>query len=155
MSSDPLTLIRFDDDRTVLSDGGSPPVVLNVVAVHIAMRLFRHDPPTPGEIEQAIDWVEDALATTGLKQSVRGDLVIDSPMLFGQLRLNAVGERMTRDQLEARFQRLASISLGHARAQDDPPTEPMAAALLLILRECMHHLGYSGLVVIGAKAIGS
>jgi len=68
-------------------------------------------------------------------------------MLFEQLRMNAVGERMTREQLEARFQRLASITLGHPRAQDDPPTEPMAAALLLILRECMHHLGYSGLVV--------
>lgn len=147
MSSGPLTLIRFDNNRTVLQDGESLPVVLNVAAIHIATRLFRHDPPTPGEIEQAIDWVEDALATTGLKQTVRGDLVIESHTLFEQLRLHAVGERMTRDQLEARFQRLASISLGHPRAQDDPPTEPMAAALLLILRECMHHLGYSGLVV--------
>ena len=146
MSSPPLTIIRFDEDRTVLSDGGSPPVVLNVAAVHIATRLFRHDPPTPGEIEQAIDWVEDALAITGLKQTERGDLVIDSPMMFEQLQLRDVGGRMTRDELEARFQRLASISLGHPRAQDDPPTGPMAAALLLILRECMHHLGYSGLM---------
>ena len=146
MSSDPLTRIRFDDDRTVLSDGASPDVVLDVAAIDIATRLFRHDPPTSGEIEQAIDWVEDALATTGLKQAVRGDLVLDDPMLFEQLGLDAEGERMARDQLEARFQRLASISLGHPRAQDDPPSESMAAALLLILRECVHHLGYSGLV---------
>lgn len=147
MSSDQLTLIRFHDDRTVLADIGSAPVVLKVAAVQIATRLFRHDPPTPGEIEQAIDWVEDALATIRLEQSVCGELVIDSRTLFEQLQLHAVGERMTRDQLEARFQRLASISLGHPRARDDPPTEPMAAALLLILRECMHHLGYVGLVV--------
>lgn len=121
-------------------------MVLNVAAVHVATKLFRQDPPTPGKIEQAIDWVGDALATTGQKQTVRGDLVIENPMLFEQLRMNAVGERMTREQLEARFQRLASITLGHPRAQDDQPSEPMAAALLLILRECMHHLGYSGLV---------
>lgn len=146
MSSEPLTRIRFDDDRTVLSDGASPDVVLNVAAIHIATRLFRHDPPAPGEIEQAIDWMEDALAATGLKQILRGDLVIDAPMWFEKLGLDAEGERMTRDQLEARFQRLASISLGYPRALDDPPSEPMASALLVILRECMHHLGYGGLV---------
>lgn len=146
MSSGYLTRIRFDDDRTVLSDGASPHVGLNIAAINIATRLFRHDPPTPGEIEQAIDWVEDALATTGLKQTARGDLVIDTPMLFEQLGLDAEGERMAREQLEARFQRLVSMSLGHPRAQGDPPSEPMAAALLLILRECVHHLGYSGLV---------
>jgi len=146
VSSGPLTRIRFDDDRTLLSDGASPPVRLNVAAINIATRLFRHDPPAPGEIEQAIDWVEDALASTGLKQAVRGDLVIDALVSFEQLGLHAACERMTREQLEARFQRLASIALGQPRAQDDPPTEPMAAAMLLILRECMHHLGYSGLV---------
>lgn len=146
MSSEHLTRIRFDDDRTVLSDGASPDVVLNVAAINIATRLFRQDPPTPGEIEQAIDWVEDALATTGLKQNMRGDLVIDDPMLFEKFGFDAQGERMSRDQLEARFQRLASLSLGHPRAQDDPPSGPMAAALLVILRECMHHLGYGGLV---------
>lgn len=146
MSSDQWTRIRFDDDRTVLSDGASPQVVLNVAAINIATQLFRHDPPTPGEIEQAIDWVEDALTATGLKQTVRGDLVIDEPMLFEKLGLDAEGARMARDQLEARFQRLASISLGHPRAQGDPPSEPMAAALLLILRECVHHLGYNGLL---------
>lgn len=145
MSSGYWTRIRFDDDRTVLSDGASPDVVLNVAATHIASRLFRHDPPTPGAIEQAIDGVEEALASTGLKQADRGDLVLDDPLWFEQLGLDAEGDRMTRDQLEARFQRLASISLGQPRAQGDPPSEPMAAALLLILRECMHHLGYSGL----------
>lgn len=147
MSSEQLTRIRFDDDRTVLLDRASPNVVLNVAAINIATRLFRHDPPTPGEIEQAIDWVEDAVAATGLKQNVHGDLVIDDPLLFEKLGLDAKGERMVRDQLEARFQRLASISLGHPRAQTDPPSDPMAAALLVILRECMHHLGYCGLVL--------
>lgn len=146
MSTDQVTRIRFKDDVTLLSEGASRHVKLNVTANTMAARLFRHDPPTPGEIEQAIDWVEDALAATGMKQSVRGDLVIDNTVWFDRLELHAVGERMTRDQLEARFQRLASISLGQPRVQSDPPSDAMAAALLLILRECMHHLGYSGLV---------
>lgn len=146
MNPEQLTRIRFGDDRTVLSGGAEPEVVLEVAAIRIATRLFRHDPPTPGEIEQAIDWIEDALATTGLKQAVRGDLVMDDPLLFEKLGIDAEDERIPRDQVEARFQRLASVSLGHPRAQADPPSDPLAAAVLVILRECLHHLGYSGLV---------
>ena len=146
MSSAPVTRARFDDDRTVLSDGVSTHVALRVAAINIATHLFLHDPPTPGEIEQAIDLVEDALAATGLKQTARGDLVIENPMFFEQLGLPDEIEKMTREQVEERFQRLASISLGRPRTHVDPPTKPMAAALLLILRECMHHLGYGALV---------
>lgn len=147
MNSEQLTRISFDDNRTVLSDGSSPDVLLNIAAINIATRLFRHDPPAPREVEQAIEWTEDALTTTGMKQNVRGNLLIDDPRLLKKLGLYAEGERMTRNQLEARFQRLASISLGHPRTLDDPSPEPMAFAMLVILRECMHHLGYDGLVL--------
>lgn len=146
MNANRSTRIRFEDDSTILSDGEAPDVVLNVGASAIAMRLFRHDPPTPGAIERAIDEVEDGLAATGLKQAMRGDLQVDNPVLFELLGMRLSGERMTREQVEARFQRLASMSLGYPPAKGDPPSDPLAAALLLILRECMHHLGYECLV---------
>ena len=109
----------------------------------LAEELFRHDPPTPHEIEQAIDRVEDALATSGLKHAVRGDLLTRDPQLHALLGLRTSGDRMTRDEVEPRFQRLASASLGHPGLRDGLPAGPAAAALL-ILRECMHHLGYAG-----------
>lgn len=143
MNPSGATEIRIDDHRTMLSDGAAPEVVVFVGARGLAERLFRHDPPMPYEIEQAIDRVEDALAATGLKHAVRGDLLTRDPQLHALLGLRTAGDRVTRDEVELRFQRLASASLGHPGLRDGLPAGPAAAALL-ILRECMHHLGYEG-----------
>lgn len=145
------TEIRIDDHRTTLSHGAAPEVVVAVGALGLAEGLFRHDRPTPDQIEQAIDRVEDALAATGLKHAVRGDLLTRDPQLHAMLGLRAEGDRVTRDEVELRFQRLASASLGHRGTGDDLPAGPAAAALL-ILRECMHHLGYEGLRREGGQA---
>jgi hypothetical protein len=137
------TEIRIDDHRTTLSDGAAPEVVVSVGARGLAEGLFRHDPPAPDEIERAIDRVEDALAATGLKHAVHGDLLTRDPQLHALLGLRAQGDRVTRDEVELRFQRMASVALGHPGLRDGLPAGPAAAALL-ILRECMHHLGDAG-----------
>jgi hypothetical protein len=138
------TEIRTEDHRTTLAEGAAPEGVVAVGARGLAEELFRHDPPTPHEIEQAIDRVEDALAASGVKQAVRGDLLTRDPQLHALLGLHTGGDRVTRDEVELRFQRLASASLGHPGLRDGLPADPAAAAALLILRECMHHLGYAG-----------
>ena len=142
MNAPGATEIRMEDYHTMLSDGAAPEVVVPVGARGLAEELFRHDPPTPYEIEQAIDRVEDALAATGLKHAVRGDLLTRDPQLHTLLGLRAQGDRVTRDEVELGFQRLASVALGHPGLCDGLPSP--AAAVLLILRECMHHLGYAG-----------
>jgi hypothetical protein len=139
------TEIRMEDHRTTLSDGAAPEVVVAVGARGLAEELFRHHPPMPYEIEQAIDRIEDALAATGLKQAVRGDLRTRDPQMLALLGLRTGGDRVTRDEVELRFQRLASASLGHPGLRDGLPAGSAAAALL-ILRECMHHLGYEGVL---------
>lgn len=146
MSPPNETVLRIEDHRTTLRAGDAPEVVLAVGARGIAEGLFRHDLPTPHEIERAIDRVEDALAATGLKQAVRGDLRTRQPQLHTLLDLRAEGDRVTRDEVEARFQRLASASLGHPGLREGLPAGPAAAAALLILRECLHHLGYEGVL---------
>ena len=143
MNSPGATEIRIDDHRTTLSDSGTPEVVVAVGARGLAEGLFRHDPPMPYEIERAIDRVEDALAATGLKQAVRGDLLTCEPQVHALLGLRAHGDRVTRDEVELRFQRMASASLGYRGSGDGLTADPAPAALL-ILRECMQHLGYAG-----------
>ena len=145
MNPSGATEIRIGDHRTALSDGAAPEVVVAVGARGLAEGLFRHDPPMPYEIEQAIDRVEDALAATGLKQAVRGDLLTREPQLHALLGLRTVGDRLARDEVELRFQRLASASLGHPGLSDGLPAG-LATGALLILRECMHHLGYEGVL---------
>lgn len=145
MNTGSLSRIRFAHDRTALSTADTSEVVFAVGARTIAQKLFRHDPPTPGEIEQAIDWIEEGLAATRLTHGQLGDLQTDEPRLLALLGLRGTGERVTREQVESQFQKLASMSMGRPRGQDEHLLDSMTAALLLILRECMHHLGFEGL----------
>lgn len=138
--------LSMEDHLTTLWPGDSSgPVVVEIGARDIAEGVFRHDPPRPHEMEQAIDRVEDALAASGLRRAVHGDLLSADPRLHALLGLRAEGERVSRDEVEARFQRLASVSLGHPGGGEGLPADNTEAAALLILRECLHHLGYEGL----------
>lgn len=140
------TRLEFDDHRTTLSGGTTPQAVLAVGIGDLASKVFRHDPPAPYEMEQAIDLVEDALTATGLKRAVRADLLISDEPLCALLGLQTTGSRVTSEEVEAKFQRLASVSLGHPGLLDSLPSGGRVAAALLVLRECVHHLGFAGVV---------
>ena len=47
----------------------------------IAGRFFRHAPPTPFQLERAIDAVEDTLTGSRLQHAERGELVTNDPLL--------------------------------------------------------------------------
>ena len=136
------TRLRFEPHSVTLSSAPEVDVLVPVGIDSLIDTIFRHDPPTPGEMERAIDMVEDALMATRLRQGERGELVTAEPMLRALPGFNAMDARLTLDQVEALFQRLASASLGDPSALADTPIRGRAAAALLILRECMHHLGY-------------
>ena len=147
MNANAMTRLRLDATGTVLSLDASTEVVLTVSVCDIADRLFHHQPPTPFEMEQAIDAVEDALTRSRLPHAQRDDLATDDPRLrewvtIGHPQFDE--SRLTGEEVEALFQRLASASLGHPTALAGLPTGRDAAAALLILRECMHHLGFGG-----------
>jgi hypothetical protein len=144
------TRIRIEGQCTTLARRMEPEVVVAVGVRHVAEGLFRHDPPTALEIEQAIDRVEDALTASGLHHAARGDLLARQPELHVLLGLHVAGDRVTRDEVEARFQQFASASLGVPGLSQGLPADRAAAAVLLILRESMHHLGYDGVVRVDA-----
>ena len=142
------TRLHLDAQRTTLAADSVPEVVLPVGVGDIADRCFRHDPPTPFELEQAIEAVEDTLTRSRLQHAGRGELVTDDPLLRAWVTAGSAAHghaRLTRDEVEALFQRLASAALGHPGALAGLPLGRAAAAALLILRECMHHLGYNAI----------
>lgn len=136
------TTLRLHPDRSTLSDGVGPEVVIGVGPDDLVTRLFRHDPPTAIEIEQAIDAVEDALEATGLRHDTRGELSIVDAVLLAPLGLTQDGMGLTCDEVEERFERLASAATGRSGALAGMVLDRAGAAALLLLRECMHHLGY-------------
>lgn len=51
------------------------------------------------------------------------------------------------DTVEQGFNRWVSVALGRPATQETLPTTPEFAASLLILRECLHHLGFAQIQV--------
>ncbi|MBX3607635.1 MAG: hypothetical protein KF788_20310 [Piscinibacter sp.] len=122
-------------------DGGGRQLVLPIGPQQLAER-FR-DPPTPTDIEHAIDLIEDAIG--GLDRGPlagQADLETAEPLLFTLPGFEAPAAVLTREAVEALFQRLASRAFGARVASTDLPPGRELAAVLVILRECMHHLGF-------------
>lgn len=140
----PPVRLRLLARSTALEFDSSERVTLPVGLRDLAEDVLRHEPPTPAELERAIDVVEDALTGSRLARAERGDL-ISADNLLAALVVGTPGEHLTRDEVEAQFQRLASRSLGTPVAETELPVRRDFAAALLILRECMHHLGFSGI----------
>jgi hypothetical protein len=147
----PATRLQMDARRTTLTTEPAAALVVAIGYGSVAEKFFRHDPPTPGELESAIDAVEHALMDSRAQRAEAGTLVIADDT---RRRLPALLPEATTtiDEVEARFQRLASASLGNPGALFDGPPGSEVAAALLILRECMHHLGYARVVIDAAPA---
>ena len=152
------TLLHIGAQGTALLAGGdSPPEAplwLAIGAKKTAEAFFRHEPPTPLDLESAIYASEDEISRAKARPAEGAALLtIDG----GLLKLAAVGgspaaggRTMTRDAVEQMFQRLASASFGHPGALAGLPAGREAAAVLLILREIMHHLGYESITAVDA-----
>lgn len=134
--------LRLLERSTLLELDAGETVTLPVGPQGLAEDVLRHDPPTPAELERAIDLVEDALMGSRLAQLDRGALVTTDALLRILPGLDTSSASLTLDAVEVLFQRLASQALGTPVASADLPHGRDIAAALLILRECMHHLGF-------------
>lgn len=127
------TLLEFENNRSV---------TLQVGPQALTEAVLKHDPPTPAELERAIDLVEDALTGLHLVPADGARLVTADARLLTLPGFDTTGASLTRDDVELLFQRLASRALGMPAAAAELPQSREEAAALLILRECMHHLGF-------------
>jgi exopolyphosphatase/pppGpp-phosphohydrolase len=109
-------------------------------------RFFKHEPPTPHELESAIDAVEDEV------MRVRGMIPLGSALVAAGAALQVFGraagvieaeEAATIEAVERLFQRLASASLGDPMVRRGLLAGNRFVATALILREFMHHLGFA------------
>ena len=133
--------------RTTLTASQGDSASFDVGPRTLVSTCFRHEPPTPVELEHAIELIENALMDAGYRPENSGALVTDDTQIRRLPGLEDLGANLTRDQVEALFQRLADISLGSPQTRGDLPTDREAAAALLILRECMHHLGFTSIAI--------
>ncbi|WP_211186814.1 hypothetical protein [Rouxiella aceris] len=129
--------------------------VLTLGSQLTSLAYFRHQPPTPEEIETAIMVVEDEVIR--LRHDIPQDARLYSEdndiRAIARLAGVAENEQMTLalDAVERTFDRLALVISGRPARFEGIPDGNDFAATLLILREFMHHLQFSEIVVKGTK----
>ncbi|QYY34929.1 hypothetical protein [Ruficoccus sp. ZRK36] len=119
----------------------------------LARQFFGEFPPTYAQIDHAIQYTEDELATIEHAFDGESSLTTDDERArqIARLAFDTV-ERdgqliLPREELESVFNRLADIVKGLPASQDVIPTETEFAAYLLILREITHHLAFDEVIL--------
>jgi exopolyphosphatase/pppGpp-phosphohydrolase len=120
-------------------------------AQQLADETFRHEPPRPGELESAIDAVEDQVMAAADVVPTASSLVLLGPI--AQQLAQVVGgteggsSTLSIETVEGLFQRLASESLGNPAARRGLPAGNAFVAGVLVVREFMHHLGFESVTI--------
>lgn len=152
---EPVTLIEIGRWRTILvwgrGDTAHDAIELRIGFLKTAEEFFRHYPPTPRELEEAIAAIEDELARA--RKAVAGDskLVTTDNVVLEIARIAGVAAAsepiLNIEAVEQLYQRFAAIASGAPTTREEAESYAAYAATILILRECMHHLRYASIMV--------
>lgn len=143
----PVTTIDVGPRRTRVSvEGGAAPaaaIELAFGAEEVAARWFRGGAPTPGQLEMAIQEVEDeVMRARSLVPAGSTLLATGAALRIAAAVLGGAGV-VPIDAVEQLFQRIAAAALGDPTARRGLPADPAFAATALVLREFMHHQGFA------------
>lgn len=151
----PITVLHIGEQQTAVATGtevkSGTVIMLSIGSRKTAAEFFHHDPPTPGEVENAIVAVEDEMArartiiTGGSALFTADDAIRKIALIAGVSNQSEL--ILTRDAMEQTFERLTAVMLGRPASREGIPTNVTFAATLLILREFMHHLQFLSITV--------
>jgi hypothetical protein len=143
------------DTSTLICTEGNGRVILQeelpLGTASLARQWMRHTPPTPLDIEHAIEQTEDVVMPLAAKLVRMEQLLLRGPgaaLVFQGLdaKPDAV-LRWSLDEVEDIFNRIAMVSQGRPSGQESLPTAPEFYAAMVIVRECLHHLRFSAVVL--------
>ena len=149
------TVLHIGAERTAVATGcQSQPeatLVLGIGSSKTARDYFKHRPPTPVELENAIVGVEDEVARARTMTAKRSTLLTTDVAMREIALIAGVPDGaempLALDAMERIFGRLVALTLGKPALGQGIPTDPQFAATLLILREFMHHMQFSSITV--------
>lgn len=159
----PRAVVHIGAEQTTVAAGtGDEPETVATLGIgwrKTATEYFRHEPPTPGEMEQAIKAVEDEL------MRVRPAIPPGSTLLTTDASVTRIAQAaglrdpvessLSLEAVEHTFDRLAAVTLGRPASIEGLPAGAGFAATLLILREFMHHLKFASIQVISWDRSGA
>jgi exopolyphosphatase/pppGpp-phosphohydrolase len=151
----PITVLHIGAEQTVVASGsGAEPEAILTLAIgarKTAADYFKHDPPSPRELENAILTVEDEVIRARTMNAGGATLCTTDAAIREIALIGGVPDRpeliFGRDAMERTFERLTVVTLGKPASQEGIPNSIAFAATLLILREFMHHLKFSSITI--------
>ena len=154
----PVTILHIDDQYSFIAQGMGADKpdnlwVFDIGADKTADRYFYHNPPTPGEVENAIMVVEDEVMPLHKllipnSQLYTLDVTAREIALLSAFKDSDQDMILARADMELVFNRLAAIITGRPASSDVLPPDNSFASTLLILREVMHHLGFMQITIL-------
>ena len=145
LGAETSTVLCTEDGRVVLQQD------LPLGTASLARQWMRHTPPTPLDIEHAIEQVEDVVMPLAAKLVRTEQLQLRGS--GAALILQGVGAapdaalQWSLEEVEDLFNRIAMVSQGRPSGQDTLPTAQEFYAAMVILRECLHHLRFDEVTV--------
>jgi exopolyphosphatase/pppGpp-phosphohydrolase len=144
----PIVLLQIGEEQSCVAFGSQMEpeqvLILEIGASRTSREFFKHNPPTPLELETAIMTVEDEVIRVHLLTLARLPLYSADQSILDMSKLIGYSARSVKQlalaEVEDIFNQLAARSEGRTASQASFPDDPRLAAALLILREFMHHL---------------
>ena len=118
----------------------------------LARQWMRHTPPTPLDIEHAIEQTEDVVMLLAAKLERTEQLLLrgsGAALILQGVDADPNAALMwSLEEVEDLFNRIAMVSQGRPSALEALPTAPEFYAAMVILRESLHHLRFSEVVLL-------
>ena len=146
--------LRFQELVTQVQSAPKADLTVNLSlplsADALARDLLRHAPPSPLEIERAIERVEDAVMPARARLPAALRLQTDDARLRAMVGAAGAARAdapvwLDIDTVEQIFNRLVARAQGRPASQDPLPVDGPSAARLVIVRELLHHWRLDGL----------
>lgn len=153
-----IAVLHIGEEHTGLAVGTGVDVqatlTMAIGSHSTAREFFKHAPPSPLELENAIARVEDEVTRARTLVQAGPTLYTTDAAIRAIAVLSGVTEEATQmelsiDAMERTFDRLTSVALGRPASHEGLPENNPFAATLLILREFMHHLQFASICVVG------
>lgn len=115
---------------------------------YISEKYYKHEIPTPAEIEYAINDIEDNLMSIKLLVSQDEILICTDQPLINLLKKNNRPEGIYSPRnIEDLFGLYANLSMGEPAQRYNLATTREDFAIILLLREIIHHLKFKAVLI--------
>lgn len=151
----PIRIFLEETPLRLQPDHAAPAITLPFDLASLLAAGLSRFPPSGAALENAIATVEDALMphVAALRRYpldvLQGDgsLLQDIARATGRGAPVQQGLRLSIEEVERLFNRLADVAAGMPARTQEIPESPRFVAALLVVREILHHVGYQWLEI--------